>query len=255
MSTSETATDQTTPDPASPTNWSRPIEGATVLVTGANRGLGQVLARAFVAAGAAKVYGGARDEATVTEPGVVPVQLDITDPASVARAAEQCGDVSLLVNNAGVSTGTPATGPIEQARRDMETNYFGTMSISQVFAPVLARNGGGALVNVLSVLSWFSMPMTAAYCASKSAEWSLTNSLRVELLPQDTLVVGVHVGFMDTDMTARLEVPKLAPEVVAEQVIVALAEGRSEVLADEISVSVRAGLAGGIDQLYPGVAV
>ena len=240
--------------PADDHEWSRPVRGATVLVTGANRGLGLTVTRALLAAGAAKVYGAARDASTVTEPGVVPVQLDVTDAASVARAAEQCGDVSLVINNAGVSSSTSATGSVEHARLDMETNYFGTMSMSSAFAPVLARNGGGALVNVLSVLSWFSLPATSAYCASKAAAWSLTNSLRVELLPQRTLVTAVHVGFMDTDMTAGIEAPKLAPEVVAEQLVAALEAGRSEVLADELSVQVRAGLSAGLDALYPGVA-
>jgi NAD(P)-dependent dehydrogenase (short-subunit alcohol dehydrogenase family) len=238
-----------------PTTWARPVRGAHVLVTGANHGLGLELTRALVAAGAATVYGAARDAASVTTPGVVPVELDVTDPASVARAVERCGDVSIVVNNAGVTSGTAATGPVDEARRDMETNFFGTMSMSTAFAPVLARNGGGALVNLLSVLSWYAMPATAAYCASKAAAWSLTNSLRVELAPQGTLVVGVHVGFMDTDMTAGVDAPKVAPAEVAAQIVDALDSGRAEVLADDISHTVRAALSGGLDQLYPGVAV
>jgi len=237
------------------TSWARPVAGATVLVTGANRGLGREIARAAVAAGAAKVYGAARDAATVSEPGVVPVQLDVTDPAGVARLARECDDVSILVNNAGISSGTAVLGSVEHARADMETNYFGTMSMSAAFAPVLARHDGGALVNVLSVLSWFSMPATSAYCASKAAAWSLTNSLRAELLAQNTLVTAVHVGFMDTDMTARIEAPKLAPGVVAAQLVEALDRGRSEVLADDLSRAVRDALSRPLDQLYPGVAV
>ena len=235
-------------------SWARPVEGATVLVTGANRGLGRVLTRALSESGAAKVYGAARDAGSIVEPGVVPIELDVTDPASVARAVEHCGDVSILVNNAGISSSTGATGSVEAARLDMEVNYFGTMSMSSAFAPVLARNGGGALVDVLSVLSWYALPAASAYCASKAAAWSLTNSLRVELLAQRTLVVGVHVGFMDTDMAAGVDAPKLAPELVAEQIVRALDEGRSEVLADELSVSVRAGLSAGVEALYPGVA-
>lgn len=248
-------TSQPEPTTADGSGWSRPVAGATVLVTGANRGLGLAITRALVAAGAAKVYGAARDATTVTEPGVVPVELDITDPASVERVAAELGDVSIVINNAGSTSGTSALGPIEEARRDMETNYFGTMSVSAAFAPVLARHGGGALVNVLSVLSWFSLPVTSAYCASKSAAWSLTNSLRVELLPQQTLVTAVHVGFMDTDMTAGIDAPKVAPRDVATQIVEALDAGRSEVLADDLSVAVRAGLSAGLDALYPGVAV
>lgn len=243
----------TTSDSALP-DWRRPVHGSTVLVTGANRGLGRALARAAVAAGAATVYGAARDGSSIVDPGVVPIELDVTDPASVADAAARCSDVSIVINNAGASSSTRATGAVEAARLDMEVNYFGTMSVSGAFAPVLAANGGGALVNVLSVLSWFSLPATSAYCASKAAAWSLTNGLRVELRRQGTLVVGVHVGYMDTDMTVGIDAPKLAPEGVAEQILDALAEGRSEVLADDLSRTVRGALAGPLDALYPGVA-
>ena len=183
------------------------IEGSTVLVTGANRGLGHAFARLLVERGAAKVYAAARKPATVTLDGVTPIRLDVTSAADIAEVAERCHDVTLLVNNAGISTGTPALGAdaVDAARREMETNFFGTLAVSRAFAPVLAANGGGALVNVLSVLSWFTLPATAMYCASKAAAWSLTNALRVELAAQGTLVVGVHCGFIDTDMASAVE--------------------------------------------------
>lgn len=229
------------------------IERSVALVTGANRGLGRAFARGLVDAGAT-VYGAARDASTITDPGVVPVQLDITDIASVTKAAGQLQDVTLVVNNAGVSSGASLLGDdIDGVRRDMETNFFGTLAVTRAFAPVLAANGGGALVNVLSVLSWFSMPAIGGYCASKAAEWSLTNAIRVELHAQGTQVVGVHCGYLDTDMAARVEAPKLAPAEVVRQTLAALAEGRSEVIADELSRAVRGALSGEVEALYPGV--
>ncbi len=232
------------------------IEGSVVLVTGANRGLGHALTRALLERGAAKVYGGARDPDSVTVPGVIPVRLDITSPADVAAAAATCADVTLVVNNAGISTGTAplAADAIDGARREMETNFFGTLAMSAAFAPVLGANGGGALVNVLSVLSWLASPSTAMYCASKAAAWSLTNSLRVELQGQGTLVVGVHCAYLDTDMTARIEAPKTAPEIVAGLALDAVAAGRYEVVADEVSRRVRSALSGDVALLYPTLA-
>jgi NAD(P)-dependent dehydrogenase (short-subunit alcohol dehydrogenase family) len=159
------------------------VEGAVALVTGAGRGLGRVFARELVRRGAATVYGAARDPGAVTEPGVSPVALDITDPVRVAQAARQCADVSLLVNNAGVMTHSPLIGAtsIDGARLEMETNYFGTLAMCRAFTPVLAANGGGALVNVLSVVSWLTNPVIGSYGASKAAEWALTNDIRIEL--------------------------------------------------------------------------
>ncbi|MFI6323594.1 SDR family oxidoreductase [Nonomuraea sp. NPDC050556] len=209
------------------------IAGVTALVTGANRGLGRAYAQALLARGASRVYGGARNPATVTDEGVLPVELDITDPAQVARAAEQCGDVTLLINNAGILSG--------DARAEMEVNYFGTMAVSRAFAPRLAD---GALVNVLSVLSWISLPNAGTYAASKSAAWNLTNSLRAELRAQGTLVVGVHAAFIDTDMAARVNAPKISPDEVVAQTLDAIEAGREEVLADQLTRDVKAGLAG-----------
>jgi NAD(P)-dependent dehydrogenase (short-subunit alcohol dehydrogenase family) len=232
------------------------IEGSVALVTGANRGLGRAFAGLLLDHGAVKVYGAARDPGAVTAEGVTPVRLDVTSPADVAAAVERCGDVTLLVNNAGISTGTGvlASDAIDAGRREVETNVLGTLAVSRAFAPILGRNGGGAVVNVLSVLSWLAFPSTALYAASKAAAWSLTNSLRLELQSQGTLVVGVHCGFLDTDMAASVDAPKLAPEAVVEQTLEAIEHGRPEVLADDVSRQVRAALSGDLAGLYPSVA-
>lgn len=232
------------------------IEGSVAFVTGANRGLGRAFARLLLEHGAEKVYGGARDPGTVKDDGVIPVQLDVTSMSDITAAAQRCADATIVVNNAGISTGTRvlAADALDAGRREMDTNVFGTLAMSQAFAPVLAANGGGALVNVLSVVSWLSLPTSAMYSASKAAAWSLTNSLRVALQEQHTLVVGVHCGFLETDMAAAVDAPKLAPEVVVEQTIEAIRLGRHEVLADELSRGVKAGLAGDVSSLYPSVA-
>jgi len=232
------------------------IDGSVALVTGANRGLGQAFARELVGRGAAKVYGAARNPAAVTEPGVTPIGLDITDAERVAQVAAQCADVTLLVNNAGVlkySTfiGAPDTGA---ARLEMETNYFGTLSMCRAFAPVLAAHGGGAIVNMLSVSSFYSDPFTASYGASKAAGWSLTNGIRLELHHQGTLVVAVHASFIDTDMAAlATNVPKDSPESVAQQTFDAVEAGQVEVLADERTRTVKAELSRDHELIYPPV--
>ena len=181
------------------------IGGSTALVTGANRGLGKALVRALLAAGCAKVYAGARNIAGAVPEGVVqPFQLDITSAEQVAAAAAQCQDVDILINNAGVAAFTPALAAptLDNARLEMETNYLGTLAMCRAFAPILKQNGGGALVNMLSVVSWFNVPMQGTYCASKAAEWSLTRAVRFELRAQGTLVVAVYAGYIDTDMTS-----------------------------------------------------
>lgn len=220
------------------------LASAVVLVTGANRGLGHALVEAFLQAGVAKVYAGARDPATVTATGAIPVALDITSPDTITRAAQACGDVNVVVNNAGIARRTFSlkADTLADMRAEMDTNYWGPLSMAQAFAPVLARNGGGALVNILSVLSWLSVPGTAGYSASKAAMWSMTNGLRNDLAAQGTQVVGLHVGYMDTDMTAGVDAPKASPAEVAQQVVDALRNGRREILADALSQQVKAGL-------------
>lgn len=229
------------------------IEGSVALVTGANRGLGAAFASVLLGRGAAKVYAGARNPDTVTQDGVVPIQLDVTSAADIASAAERCTDVTLLVNNAGIGSTTSLLDDdvVEAARREFETNVFGPLALSQRFAPILSANGGGAIVNVLSVLSWVGVPGTAVYCASKAAGWSFTNSLRQELLIQHTQVLGLYVGFMDTDMTAGLEGPKSEPREVAGLTLDGVEAGAHEVLADSISRHVRSTLSGDLVDLYP----
>ena len=227
------------------------IEGSTALVTGANRGLGRCLAEELLARGA-KVYAGARDPGSVDLAGVTPIALDITDPASGAAAADLPGDVSLLINNAGSSTGAGLLdGSLADIELEMNTHFFGTLAMTRAFAPQLAAAGGGAILNVLSVLSWVSLPGAGAYCAAKSAEWSLTNATRAQLAGQNTQVTALHVGYMDTDMARHVTSGKIDPALVAKLVLDGIEAGQPEVLADEISQQAQRGLAGGVAALYP----
>ncbi|HTI25222.1 MAG TPA: SDR family oxidoreductase [Kutzneria sp.] len=227
------------------------ITGSTALVTGANRGIGAAIARALVAAGAAKVYAGARDPKTVTDERLTAVKLDVTSADDIAAAAKLASDVDIVVNNAGIGGAEVQllTGSLDVARAIMETNVFGPWQIARAFAPILAANGGGALVNVLSAGSWAAMSAAPAYTASKAAEWSLTNALRMGLAKQRTLVVGVHSGFVDTDLSSAVRAAKITADDLAEQVVRALAEDRAEVLADDFTVATRRALAGDIEAL------
>lgn len=226
------------------------ISGSIALVTGANRGLGRAFARGLAERGAT-VYAGARDPSAVTDPGLTPVRLDVTDPAGIAAAAERCGDVTLLVNNAGIARPGPILDSLDGARAEMETNYLGPLAVSRAFAPALARSGGGAIVNVLSVLSYLALPRLGGYSASKAAAWSLTNALRLELAEQGTQVVGVHVGYLDTEMAADVPGPKVDPRVVVAATLDAVEDGRPEVLVDDVSRQARAALSGDLADLYP----
>ena len=229
------------------------IEKSVAFVTGANRGLGREFTRALLERGAAKVYGAARDPRTITEPGVVPVALDITDPDAVAAAAALAGDVTLLINNAGTSSGGSllTASDSDRIRSDFNTNVFGTADVARAFAPILGANGGGAMLNVLSALSFVTLPAAAGYSASKAAAWSLTNALRLALLSQGTQVVALHVGFMDTDMVAHLAVPKIDPRIVAQAALNGIEDGRHEVLADDTSRVFKNALSGDLSVAYP----
>jgi NAD(P)-dependent dehydrogenase (short-subunit alcohol dehydrogenase family) len=220
------------------------LADAVVLITGANRGLGNAFAREALARGARKVYAGARNAASVTLSGVEAIQLDVTRAEDVAAAARRCGDVTLLVNNAGIGMagGFLAENGIEAARAHLETNFFGPLLMSRAFAPILEANGGGAILNVLSVASWINVPMLAVYGASKSAAWALTNGLRNDLRPRGIQVLGMHVGFVDTDLTRGIDLPKSSPEVIVGRTFDALEAGAEEVLADERARQVKMGL-------------
>jgi NAD(P)-dependent dehydrogenase (short-subunit alcohol dehydrogenase family) len=220
------------------------LKNATVLITGANRGIGLAFAREALVRGARKVYAGARDPASVTLPGVQAIQLDVTSDRDVAAAAALARDVTLVINNAGIAAmgGFLADDSIESARRHLETNPLGPLRVAQGFAPVLAANGGGALLNVLSIASWINRPMLGVYGMSKSAAWALTNGLRHELREQGTQVLGLHMGFVDTDLTRGLDSPKSTPESVVRQAFDALEAGAEEVLADDATRQVKQGL-------------
>jgi NAD(P)-dependent dehydrogenase (short-subunit alcohol dehydrogenase family) len=221
------------------------LANATVLITGANRGIGLAFAQAALARGARKVYAGARNPAGITLPGVTPIQLDVTSADDVASAAAVAGDVTLVINNAGIAeTGSFLTPGAEASlRRHLDVNVFGTLRVSQAFAPVLARNGGGALLNVASIASWISGPLLANYAVSKSAVWSLSNGLRNDLRGQQTQVLTLHMGFVDTDLTQGIDAPKSTPEAIVARALDALEAGAEEVLADEITGQVKLGLA------------
>jgi NAD(P)-dependent dehydrogenase (short-subunit alcohol dehydrogenase family) len=227
------------------------ISASTALVTGANRGFGRKLAEELLARGA-KVYAAARKPETIDLPGVVPVALDITDPASVVAAVEATGDVNLLINNAGLTTGSPLlTGDLADIRLEMDTHFFGTLGVIRAFAPQLEARGGGTILNVLSVLSWFASQTSGAYSSAKGAEWQLTNALRLELAPKNILVSGLHVGYMDTDMTATVTAPKSNPADIAKLTIDGIANGDLEIIADQTSRTVQAGLGVGVRAIYP----
>jgi NAD(P)-dependent dehydrogenase (short-subunit alcohol dehydrogenase family) len=220
------------------------IQDSVALVTGANRGLGLEFARALLARGARKVYAAAREPSSIALPGVQPVQLDVTDAQRVSALGRELGDVNLLVNNAGISRADSFLSPtgVDSVRAELETNFYGPLLLTRALAPALARNGGGAIINVLSALSWISFPRSSTYSASKAAAWSLTNGLRVALREQGTQVLAMHVGFVDTDMTRNITAPKAKPDVVIGRVLDALEVGAEEVLADDTAQRVKAGL-------------
>src|SRR6478609_3066088 len=224
------------------------IKGSTALVTGGQRGLGKAFVRELLERGAAKVYATAREPRPSDDPRIVPVALDVTDPASVSALTRIAGDISIVINNAGVGGSGPLlTTDLDAIRTVFETNLFGAIRVAQNFAPILANNGGGALVDIHSALSWIAG--AGAYGASKAAFWSATNSLRLELSGQDTTVIGVHLGYADTDLTATVTAPKLDPADVARAVADGIELGVNEVLVDDVSRHFKQALAGPVDGL------
>jgi NAD(P)-dependent dehydrogenase (short-subunit alcohol dehydrogenase family) len=218
------------------------LQDSIALVTGSNRGLGREFAEQLLGRGAG-VYAAARDPDSVQIPGVTPLALDITDPDSVARAAAVAGDATLIINNAGISTHTGLTdGDLAQIELEMQTNFYGPLRVTRAFAPILESNGGGTILNVLSVLSWLHLPAAGAYSASKAAAWAMTDATRQELAPHGIQVAALHVAYMDTDMAAHISAPKADPADVAALALDGIETDLTEILADDVTRSVKQGL-------------
>ena len=226
------------------------VKGCVALVTGANRGIGEQFVKALRAAGAKRIYAGARDPASLRvdaadRESIVPLGIDVTRAADVAAAAARCRDVTLLVNNAGVNFNTPLMGiaALDNARAEIETNYFGTLAMCRAFAPVLKANGGGTIVNMLSILARVNLPLMGSLCASKAAALSMTQGVRAELRAQGTRVIGVMPGAVETRMTEMLPPPKMNPADVAKAALAAVEQGVEDVYPGDMAAGVAAGLA------------
>jgi NAD(P)-dependent dehydrogenase (short-subunit alcohol dehydrogenase family) len=215
------------------------INGSIALVTGANRGLGKSFVDALLDQGAAKVYAAARTLSQGAtgpqDPRVIPVKLDVTSAEDVNAVASRCADLTLLINNAGAMLMTPMLkdGSDAALRREMEVNVYGMLAMTRAFAPILAKNGGGAIVNMLSVVSWFTAPFNATYCATKHAALVVSDASRIELKSQKTQVVGVYAGFIDTDMAAGIDRPKTPPRQVTDRALEGVVKRKDHVLADD----------------------
>lgn len=228
------------------------IENAVVLVTGANGGIGAEFITALHQAGVARIYACARkleslSELVAADPErIVPIALDITDRSSIQAAAAQCQDVNLLINNAGVLLnyqGCIAAPNLDGARTEMEINYFGTLEMCRAFASILKANGGGAIINILSILARTPIPMTGSYSASKAAELSMTQTIRAELTAQGTQVIAVLPGTVDTEMSKDYPPPKVSPAEVAKASLQAVSDGSEEVYPGEQATQMAAQLA------------
>jgi NAD(P)-dependent dehydrogenase (short-subunit alcohol dehydrogenase family) len=230
------------------------INGQIALVTGANRGLGAEFVSALLERGAVKVYAAVRTPETlgVDDPRVVPIRLDVTDAASIRAAAEQASDVTLLVNNAGIAVNQSlVSGDLDQIHREFDTNFWGPVLMTRAFAPVIVANGGGAIVNMHSALSWLAV---GSYSATKAALWSASNSARVELDPQGVQVVGVHVGWVDTEMAAHTDDVKVPTAQVVAEAFDTLEAGGAEAIVGDTARHVKSKLDQDVRVLYPQLA-
>jgi len=230
------------------------IKDSVALVTGANRGLGLAFSRALIDAGAKKVYAAARDPRSVTLSDVIPIKLDVTSAADIVRVAAECADVTLLINNAGIAGGGSLldSNSLQTLKDELNVNVFGTLEMSKAFAPILARNGGGAIVNMASILSWLNIPGWSTYAVSKAAVWSLTNGLRNELAGQNTHVVAVHAAYLDTEMTKHVAVSKTDPKDAVRLALAAVINGQKEVMVDGLTAQVQQGLSSSVYLGIPG---
>ncbi len=224
------------------------LNGATVLVTGANGGLGTHFVHQALERGATKVYAAARNPKDWSDDRIVPLVLDVTSPESVADAADIADDVTMVINNAGASNGSSVLGDLIAARDLFETNFWGALAVTNAFAPAL-KQSHGTLLNVHSVLSWLAIG--DAYSATKAALWSATNTQRIKLAPEGVHVAGLHLGYADTPMTAGVTADKLDPADVVRTAYDGIESGSYEILADDLSGQVKAGLAAPIEALYP----
>lgn len=231
------------------------LNGAVVLVTGANGGIGTHFVREALARGAAKVYATARTPRQWDDNRIVPLTLDVTDAASIRAALAAAGDVTVLINNAGASVSTPGilAHTDEEIRRNVETNFLGPLFLARAFAPVLSIKDNAAIIDIHSALAWWAV--AGIYSATKAALWSATNSLRLELRPAGVQVLGVHVGYVDTPMAAQATDPKVDPADLVASVFDALEAGEHEVLADQTSVQLKAALSAPLESVYPQLAV
>lgn len=227
------------------------LDGATVLVTGANGGIGQQFVRQALTRGALRVYATARSAIEWDDPRIVPLALDVTDADSRRTVAATATDTSVLINNAGTNPETASLLEVseENLRATLETNFFGPVMLARAFAPILARHPGSALIDIHSIASWYAYG--GAYSASKAAMWSATNSLRLELAPHGVQVTGVHMSYVDTPMAAHASGPKMTPAGLVAKVYDAVQAGQFEVVADDLTGHVKASLAGPIEALYP----
>ena len=222
------------------------IKNAIAFITGANRGLGLAFAREARRRGAAKVYAGMRRTDGFNEPGIIPVKIDVTDPASIAAAAALAADTTMLINNAGIAAlidGPLSADVAAQSARMFDTNYYGVVRVTQAFEPILSTKPNAAIINVLSDIVWLPRPILAPYAASKAAAWSYTNQVRFHLRERGVQVLGLHVGFVDTDLTNGIDAPKSSPEDVVRQTYDALVAGKSEVMADKGTAVLKSTLA------------
>lgn len=224
------------------------VADKVVLVTGGRGGLGSALVDEVLRRGARKVYSTARQAYSDDRTSVVTHELEVRSDSSVAALAEVATDAEIVINNAGILLpDSLLTGSMENVITTFDVNVFGPLRVTRAFAPILARNGGGAIVNIHSVLSWLGG--SGSYGASKAAIWSTTNSLRAELKSQNIQVLGVHAAFIDTGMVSAINLPKMAPAEVATRIIDALEDGAAEVLTDAPTAQAKAALSGPVENL------
>jgi NAD(P)-dependent dehydrogenase (short-subunit alcohol dehydrogenase family) len=229
------------------------LKNSIVLITGGNRGFGKSIVEELLKADVQKVYAGSRTLASSSDPRIHPLQLDITNAHDIAAAVDTCQDINVLINNAGTYLFNPfltAHPSREKAHEEMDTNYFGTLAMVQAFAPILKKNGGGMIINILSALSWLTIPALATYCASKAAALALTNGIRIELRSQETQVIGVFAGFIDTERVKHVDQPKISPALAATNLIEGILAGQEEILADPMSKQFKALLAANPQAVY-----